>query len=41
MAEKYWTEGGDRRVNNFNTGPEPAKQKLSDKHYKKGTKPNM
>ena len=29
MAEKCWTEGGDKRVNNSSTEPEPTNKKLS------------
>ena len=32
MAEKYWTEGGDRGINNSSTKPEPTEKKLSGKH---------
>ena len=35
MAEKCWTEGGDRGVNNSSTRPEPTNEKLLDKHDKK------
>ena len=40
IAEKYWTEGGDKGENYCRIGPEPTNyQKLSDKHYMKWIKP--
>ena len=35
MAEKYWTEGGDKGVDNSHSDPEPINLKLSTKYDKK------
>ena len=39
MAEKWWTGGRQRGVNNSNIWPEYTNWKQSGKHYKYGSNP--
>ena len=41
MAEKGWTKGGDRGVNNSSTVLKLTSGKLSEKDNKKRIKPNI